>query len=406
MERAFATRDVDRSETFQFAALPPLTLYVHIPWCARKCPYCDFNSHAARAGVPEARYIDALLNDLDHELARADGRLTEAVFIGGGTPSLFSAEAIDRLLAGIRARLLLKPALEITLEANPGTVEQGKFRDFRAAGISRLSIGVQSFDDDCLQRLGRVHDAQEAIRAAEVAHACGFDNFNVDLMFGLPGQEVSDCLRDLRTAVQLAPAHLSFYQLTIEPNTLFHARPPKLPNDDLTWAMQARGQNFLADRGYTQYEVSAFAPPAHRCEHNLNYWRFGDYLGVGAGAHGKLSSKFGCSIRRRWKYRQPARYMESAKRGNATGGESELSANDAVFEFMLNALRLTDGFELSLFSERTGLSEQLLELRLRYPIQRGLLSYGSNGIISPTSLGRRFLNDLIACFLPDHERVD
>lgn len=406
MDDTFAALDADCSRAFQFASLPPLTIYIHIPWCARKCPYCDFNSYAARAGVPEARYIDALLHDLNQELPRVDRRRIEAIFFGGGTPSLFSAEAIDRLLVEIRARLPLKPDIEITLEANPGTIEQAKFRDFRAAGVNRLSIGAQSFDDDCLKRLGRIHGAQEAIRAGEVAHACGFDNFNIDLMFGLPGQKVRDCLRDLRTAVELAPAHVSFYQLTIEPNTLFHARPPKLPNDDLTWTMQTRGQSFLADRGYTQYEVSAFAQTARRCEHNLNYWRFGDYLGLGAGAHGKLSGNFGRAIRRRWKYRQPAQYLENAERGNAIGGESELSANDAVFEFMLNALRLIDGFELDLFTERTGLAEQLLEPRLRDPVQRGLLAYSGERFIGPTSLGRRFLNDLIACFLPDHERVN
>jgi putative oxygen-independent coproporphyrinogen III oxidase len=405
LHRASAMLDAKRLHAFQFIASPPLTLYIHIPWCPRKCPYCDFNSYAARTGVPEARYIDALVRDLEQELPRVRGRCIEAVFIGGGTPSLFSAQAIDRLLFEIRARVPLKLGIEITLEANPGTVEQDKFRDFRAAGINRLSLGVQSFNDDCLKRLGRVHSAQEALCASEVAHACGFENFNIDLMFALPGRNLSDCLRDLRTAVALAPAHVSFYQLTIEPNTLFHAQPPRLPDDDLAWAMQTQGQCFLADRGYTQYEISAFARRGWQCAHNLNYWRFGDYLGLGAGAHGKVSSTSEGTIRRRWKYRQPGQYLDHAEHGNPVGGENELSADDAVFEFMLNALRLTEGFELDLFSERTGLPKRLIESPVREATKRGLL-FDSGGHIGPTLLGKQFLDDATACFLPDHERVN
>ncbi len=397
-------RDARHLQAFQLTASPPLTLYIHIPWCPRKCPYCDFNSYAARTNVPEARYIDALILDLEQELPRVRGRHIEAVFIGGGTPSLFSADAIDRLLTTIYAHVPLRSGIEITLEANPGTVEQGKFREFRGAGVNRLSLGVQSFNDDCLKRLGRVHSSQEALRASEAAHACGFENFNIDLMFALPGQNLSDCLRDLRTAAALAPAHVSYYQLTIEPNTLFHARPPRLPDDDLAWAMQTQGQCFLADRGYTQYEVSAFARRGMQCAHNLNYWRFGDYLGLGAGAHGKVSSTSEGTIRRRWKYRQPEQYLDHAEQGNPVGGENELSADDAVFEFMLNALRLTEGFESDLFSERTGLSGHLIEAPIREATKRGLL-FDNGGHIGPTPMGKQFLNDVIAYFLPEHERT-
>jgi putative oxygen-independent coproporphyrinogen III oxidase len=390
-------------KAFHFNAPPPLTLYIHIPWCVRKCPYCDFNSHAARETIPETSYLNALLSDLDHELPRLRGRQVEAVFIGGGTPSLFSPEAIDQLLTSVRTQLMLRPNLEITLEANPGKAERRRFSEFRAVGINRLSIGVQSFDDDCLHRIGRIHGAHEAIGAAEDAHAAGFENFNIDLMFGLPGQDVEASLKDLCTAVSLKPAHISFYQLTIEPNTFFYSRPPILPNDDLIWEMQIGGQGFLASASYTQYEVSAYAQAGRHCEHNLNYWRFGDYLGIGAGAHSKLSCTTMHTICRHWNRRQPRQYMDCARSGRAAEGQRILDADDAQFEFMLNALRLTDGFALRLFAERAGLPELMLEPRLIELVQRELL-WRSNGRIGPTSLGRRFLDDVIGVFLTRDER--
>jgi len=395
--------DIVSQSPFRFTTLPPLTLYVHLPWCARKCPYCDFNSYAAREAIPEARYVDALLADLDYELPRVHGRCVEAVFIGGGTPSLFSAEAIDRLLTEIAARVTLRPEAEITLEANPGTVEVRKFIDFRAAGVNRLSIGAQSFNDQRLEQLGRIHDGYEAIRAAEIARHAGFDNFNIDLMFGLPGQDVAACMDDLRIAMSLEPTHISFYQLTIEPNTFFHHQPPPLPDDEISWNMYTQGISFMADRGYTQYEVSAYAKAGRHCRHNLNYWEFGDYIGIGAGSHGKLSS-LSNSIQRRHKHRQPRQYMECALKGQPVAGEYKLSAEDAIFEFMLNALRLSEGFDASLFTARTGLAQNLLVSRVTDLVARGLL-WQRAGRIGPTDLGRRFLNDLTEVFLPD-ERTD
>ena len=298
--------------TLGFTAPIPLALYVHIPWCARKCPYCDFNSHEARGPVPESAYVDALLADLEQDLPRVWGRRIESVFIGGGTPSLFSAEALDRLLAGLRARLPLRPDTEITLEANPGAVEQGKFAEFREIGINRLSIGVQSFNDEQLQRLGRIHDRRVAFAAAEAAHVAGLDNFNLDLMFGLPEQTVEQALADIANAVALQPAHLSYYQLTIEPNTRFYQSPPTLPDDETISLMQERTQAELARQGYRQYEVSAYARETRRCRHNLNYWEFGDYLGIGAGAHGKLTDPAAGRIHRLWKLKQPRDYLAMA----------------------------------------------------------------------------------------------
>ena len=293
-----------------FTAPVPLALYIHIPWCARKCPYCDFNSHEARGPVPERAYVDALLADLEQDLPRVWGRRLESVFIGGGTPSLFSAEALERLLSGLRARLPLRPDTEITLEANPGTVERGRFAEFREAGINRLSIGVQSFDDEQLRRLGRIHDRRDAFAAAEAAHAAGLDNFNLDLMFGLPGQTVAQGLADIANAIALQPAHVSYYQLTIEPNTLFHQSPPTLPDDEMIDAIQQRAQVELARQGYERYEVSAFARENRRCRHNLNYWEFGDYLGIGAGAHGKLTDPASGQIHRLWKLKHPRDYLK------------------------------------------------------------------------------------------------
>ena len=388
---------------FDFAALPPLSLYVHIPWCVRKCPYCDFNSHAAGAALPEKDYVDALIADLDQDLSQAQGRVLESIFIGGGTPSLFSPQAIARLLAAIRARLPLHPAVETTLEANPGTVEQGKFREFRAAGVNRLSIGVQSFHDDLLQRIGRIHGRAEALCAAEAAHEAGFDNFNLDLMYGLPGQSVAQALDDVRTACDLAPAHISHYQLTLEPNTLFHRYPPPLPDDDAGWDMQRRCQALLAGRGYVQYEVSAYARPGHRCRHNLNYWRFGDYLGIGAGAHAKITRPG--AIARAWKLRQPCDYLDNAGSAARIGGAARISPADAGFEFMLNALRLTQGVEAGLFHERTGLPPAMLDPTLMEARRRGLLEEDGDRLCA-TPQGYRFLNDLAGLFLPQSEVRD
>lgn len=382
---------------FDFVKPPPLSLYVHVPWCVRKCPYCDFNSHALRDALPQDAYIDALLADLDQEISRAVDRMVETIFIGGGTPSLLSPAALERLLTGIRKRLAQGSGIEITLEANPGTAEQAKFKAFRSLGINRLSIGAQSFDDHTLIRLGRIHTGREAARAAELARAAGFENINIDLMFGLPEQTVDDCLRDLSTAIGLAPNHISFYQLTIEPNTEFHHRPPLLPDDDCCWEMQRAGENLLADSGYTQYEVSAYARASARCRHNLNYWRFGDYLGIGAGAHGKLSGPG--AINRRWKFRQPRQYMRAALDGGATGGERCLDEADAVFEFMLNALRLREGFELEWFTAHTGLPQQTIMPQLARTARDDLLNFDGRRI-TPTDLGWRFLNDLTARFIP------
>jgi oxygen-independent coproporphyrinogen-3 oxidase len=390
---------------FNFSSLPPLGLYIHLPWCVRKCPYCDFNSHELREALPEARYIDALLEDLEQELPRVWGRRIESVFIGGGTPSLFSAAAVERLLGGLRARIPMRPALEVTLEANPGAAERGRFDELRGAGISRLSIGVQSFDDQCLERLGRIHNAQEAIRALDAAHAAGFENINIDLMFGLPGQHLDGGMKDLRTALALAPTHVSFYQLTIEPNTLFHYQPPALPDEDLTWEMQIQGQGLLAEHGYTQYEVSAYAKSNRRCEHNMNYWQFGDYLGIGAGAHGKCTCAATQSIHRYWKHRQPRHYMACVGAGRAIAGDRSLDAQEATFEFMLNALRLTAGFDVALFSERTGLPERALEPQVTELVDRELLWRRDGRIGATSSLGQRFLDDVVSNFLPCDERA-
>lgn len=384
---------------FRFTALPPLALYVHIPWCVRKCPYCDFNSHEARGEIPERAYVDALLTDLDRELPGVWGRVVGSIFIGGGTPSLFSAESIDRLLGGIRARLTCKPDLEITLEANPGTVEHGRFREFRAAGINRLSIGVQSFDDDMLGKIGRIHGRREAIRAAELAHAAGFVSFNLDLMFGLPGQTPAQALTDLATAMDLEPAHLSWYQLTLEPNTYFHSHPPELPDDDILWTMQEQGQARLAARGYTQYEVSAYARKGMQCRHNLNYWRYGDYLGIGAGAHQKITDAAAQRIRRSWKVKNPRDYLAGVHGDTRIGGASEPTPADATFEFLLNALRLNAGFEAALFEQTTGLVFEPVQPALERARQRGLLEWDTPWRC--TEQGRRFLNDLLAEFLPD-----
>ena len=397
-------------------APPPLAVYVHLPWCLRKCPYCDFNSHEWRAAhggpgaagepplpvggpaqVPEDDYLDALQADLEASLPLVWGRSVQTVFIGGGTPSLFSARAIDRLLTMLRTRLKLAPGAEITMEANPGTFEAERFRGFAQAGVTRLSIGVQSFSDPALAALGRVHDSGQARRAIELA-AREFATFNVDLMYALPGQGLRELELDLRAALSFAPPHLSYYHLTLEPNTLFAKHPPALPNEDLAADMQAAIEEATAAAGLQHYEVSAYARAGHRCRHNLNYWQFGDYLGIGAGAHGKLS--FHDRIVRYARWRHPRRYMEAALAGAPVEQERVVSRDELPFEFMLNALRLQDGVPASLFAERTGLNLAAISRELGRAAARGLLD-PDPALIRPSELGRRFLNDLQECFLRD-----
>ncbi|MDH5483704.1 MAG: radical SAM family heme chaperone HemW [Gammaproteobacteria bacterium] len=378
----------------EFSCLPPLSLYIHIPWCVRKCPYCDFNSHAVKHEIPESQYIDCLLNDLEQQLPGIWGRRLSSIFIGGGTPSLFSAEGIHRLLSGIRARMQTVATMEITLEANPGTFEQEKFNGFYEAGINRLSIGIQSFDSDKLKRLGRIHDGREAIQAIETARKAGFENINLDLMFALPEQTIEQGLADLQTAIQLQPSHISWYQLTIEPNTYFYTHPPVTPDDELSFECQLQGQALLASAGYAQYEISAYARNGQQCKHNLNYWEFGDYLAIGAGAHGKISRADDQSIHRYWQVRKPEDYMDATLR---TAGKEILSEKDRVFEFMLNALRLKQGFDLELFENHTGLSRKLIEADCATAIDSGLLTQQGNRLHA-TDRGYLFLNELINMF--------
>ncbi|UYP30901.1 radical SAM family heme chaperone HemW [Pseudomonas sp. Z8(2022)] len=375
--------------------LPPLALYIHIPWCVRKCPYCDFNSHAAGPTLPEEEYVDALLADLDTDLQHVHGRPLISIFFGGGTPSLFSDRALGRLLEGVERRVAFAPDIEITLEANPGTFEQAKFKGYRSLGINRLSIGVQSFQQDKLKALGRIHDGDEAIRAAGMARAAGFDNFNLDLMHGLPEQSIEDALFDLRTAISQGPTHLSWYQLTMEPNTVFWSQPPQLPEDDLLWDIQEAGQALLAAEGYTQYEVSAYARPGKQARHNLNYWTFGDFLGIGAGAHAKLSTPAG-RIQRTWKTRLPKDYLDRSKAFQA--GERVLEADELPFEYLMNVLRLTEGAPSELFGQRTGLPLQQLAEARREAEQRGLLQRDPARLVA-TPKGQLFLNDLLQLFL-------
>ncbi len=381
-------------------ALPPLSLYVHVPWCLKKCPYCDFNSHAWRGGerepVPEARYVDALVRDLEESLPFVWGRRVHSVFIGGGTPSLFAPAAIERLIAAIRARMPLEPGCEITLEANPGTFERERFHGYADAGVTRLSIGVQSFDDAKLAALGRVHDAAQARAAIDEAKQA-FATFNVDLMYALPGQSLAECAADVDAVLAFAPPHVSIYHLTIEPNTLFAHAPPALPDDDLAAAMLDRIVAASAGGGLDRYEVSAFARPGHRSRHNVNYWEFGDYLGIGAGAHGKIS--FPHRIVRQVRLRDPAAYMAGAERGAAVASETEVARADLAFEFTLNALRLRDGFPLARFAERTGLPLSAIERPLAEAERRGLVERDLQWV-RPTALGFDFLSDLQQLFLP------
>jgi len=375
--------------------LPPLSLYVHIPWCLRKCPYCDFNSHEKRGELPEAEYVDALTADLEASLEKVWGRRIHTIFIGGGTPSLFAPASIDRLLTAIRTRITVDPEAEITLEANPGTFEIERFRGFRAAGVNRLSIGVQSFDDAKLAAIGRVHGAKEARRAVEAALEI-FPTVNVDLMYALPGQSLDEALADVREAIAFGPPHVSAYHLTLEPDTNFYRNPPKLPEDDIAADMQDGIEALLAQAGYEHYETSAFARPNHRARHNVNYWTYGDYIGLGAGAHGKLS--FRDRIVREIRERKPLTYLRSALDGNAIADARDVGDDERAFEFMLNALRLIDGFAVDLFARRTGLPLATVEPQLSAAEAAGLIER-DHALIRPTERGRRFLNDLLEPFL-------
>jgi len=377
----------------------PLSLYIHIPWCIKKCPYCDFNSHEARNDVPEVKYVEALLKDLETELPHIWGRPIESVFIGGGTPSLFSAQAIQLLMSGLRERLPIRPNIEITLEANPSTFEQARFSAYRESGINRLSIGIQSFGDSKLKALGRIHDATEALDAATIAKRAGFDNFNLDLMFGLPQQSTQQALDDLQQAIDCSPQHLSWYQLTIEENTLFHHTPPVLPDDEILWELQEAGQSVLSGADFEQYEVSAYAKPKHQCHHNNNYWEYGDYLGIGAGAHGKLSMPDG-SIIRHLKHRHPEQYMKQAMLNEPRSSTHHVAEKDRPFEFMLNALRLKDGFSAELFAERTRLDFTAVEKKLAQITEKGLLKSAEDRYW-PSVKGWAFLNDAMEVFIED-----
>jgi oxygen-independent coproporphyrinogen-3 oxidase len=385
----------------RLGVLPPLALYVHIPWCVKKCPYCDFNSHQARGDVPEGAYVEALVTDLELALPDVWGRRVHSIFLGGGTPSLFSAAAIETLISAFRARLQLAADCEITLEANPGTFEAEKFRGYREAGVNRLSIGIQSFNPRHLKALGRIHDDGEARRAIEIAQN-HFDNINLDLMYALPEQTPEETRADVEAALEAGTTHLSFYHLTLEPNTLFYRHPPALPDDDAAASMQDAIAEALASDGYVHYETSAWAKPGRECRHNLNYWRFGDYLGIGAGAHGKLSFRDRIARTVRWK--QPKEYLERVAEGRPMQESREVERADLAFEFMMNALRLPEGFPVSLFAERTGQQIALAEKPLREAEARGLI-VRDHERIRPTDLGQRFLNDLLQLFLPDAKRA-
>ena len=388
-----------KSQTVNFTALPPLSLYIHIPWCVKKCPYCDFNSHEAKNTFPEQQYIEALIRDLEMALPKIWGRKVYTVFFGGGTPSLLSGEGVAEILRQVRMLLPLSLDAEITLEANPGTVEADKFAAFREAGVNRLSMGIQSFNDVHLQALGRIHSADEAKSAIAIAQQ-HFDNINLDLMYALPGQTLDQALQDVNTALTFSPQHLSCYHLTLEPNTLFYRNPPSLPDDDASSDMQQGIEELLAVNGYQHYETSAFAQPDHRAKHNLNYWKFGDYLGIGAGAHSKIS--FPDRIIREARYKQPQAYMQQVALGAPVQIASEVSRAELPFEFMMNALRLNEGFDSTLFTERTSLSLIAIQRELLAAEKRGLL-FRDHQRIAPTQMGQRFLNDLLEIFLADKD---
>jgi len=383
-------------------AAPPLSLYVHLPWCVRKCPYCDFNSHGVpAAGLPERAYVDALLDDLEFAVRDRSGRELVSVFFGGGTPSLFAAASIERVLERAAQRLPISSDIEVTLEANPGTVERGRFADYRAAGVTRVSLGAQSFDDASLAALGRIHAGGDTLAAVDELRAAGLDNFNLDLMYALPQQTLEGALADVERALALGPAHVSHYQLTLEPGTAFERRPPPLPDDDTAWAMQVACQARLAEAGYKQYEVSAYATAGRECLHNLNYWRFGDYVGIGAGAHGKFTDVASGRVLRTARVRQPGRYLAAAGPADRLQELRSVPDADLPFEFFLNALRLVDGFAVADFEARTGLPWAGIASRVQMAEARGLLRSVPGGRWLPTALGRRFLNDLQAEFLPE-----
>ena len=378
---------------------PPLSLYVHIPWCVKKCPYCDFNSHGQQGELPVADYVAALVRDLEQDLPLVWGRTVHSVFFGGGTPSLFQPGAIGAILDACSSRLRFAPSAEITMECNPGTAEHGRFEAYRAAGVNRISFGIQSFDDGCLQRLGRIHDSREAERAVKLAQDAGYDNLNLDLMYALPGQDLSMALHDVERAIALQPAHLSHYQLTMEPNTAFAARPPEgLPDEDSAWDIQERCIDAMAGAGYAQYEVSAYARPGRQCAHNLNYWRFGDYLGIGAGAHGKISSGASGEVLRRWKPKNPRDFIAHAGTTQGIGGDDAITPANLPFDYMLNALRLVEGFSLADFEVRTGLGRDVIAGELADASARGWLVHEGDHW-RPTELGRRFTNDVVGLFL-------
>jgi oxygen-independent coproporphyrinogen-3 oxidase len=396
------TNEIEYTRRVPTTAIP-LSLYVHIPWCVRKCPYCDFNSYAREGALPVDAYIDAVLADLDRDRERFGealaGREIVSVFFGGGTPSLFAPEAIARLIDGAARRLAFRDGIEITMETNPGTVEHGRFDEYLDAGVTRISFGVQSFDDDALRRLGRIHSASEADRAIKTAQDAGFDDINLDLMYALPEQTLAGALADIERAIAFAPSHISHYQLTLEPNTLFAAKPPLLPDIDAAWDMQEACQRKLAGAGFAQYEVSAYARDGRRCAHNLNYWTFGDYLGVGAGAHGKITAADGRVVRSA-KVKLPRSYLDRAARQEAFGTFDAVAAEQLPFEFMLNALRLEEGIALATFEQRTALSQDAIAAPVAQARARDWLEADANAL-RPTESGRRFLNDLIALFLPD-----
>jgi len=379
-----------------FSAPIPLNLYIHIPWCVKKCPYCDFNSHKAKQSIPEEEYIQALTKDLEEKLPEIWGRRLISIFFGGGTPSLFSASAIEKILTMVHSRLNFGSDIEVTLEANPGTIDENKFKGFKKAGVNRLSIGLQSLQNEKLKLLGRIHDRDHALSAIEKATNAGFTNFNLDLMHGLPNQSVDDALADLKDALNFSPPHLSWYQLTIEPNTLFHNKPPLLPHEDTLYDIQNKGIELLTNNNMQQYEVSAYSKPNHECQHNLNYWQFGDYLGIGAGAHSKITDVNQNIITRHWQVKNPKDYLNLQK--SQTVNSKILERKDIVFEFMLNALRLNKGFDKELFETRTGVEISFIEPTLKQAQDKRFITY-ENGIVTKTQLGARFLNDVVAMFL-------